>query len=105
MKLPNTPRPKLKICIIGNAAHCEQAKANGIPSIDVDGLKKFNKERKLIKKWAKPYAILLASDSLMKQIPRILGNTLNKIGKFPSPIGENEQVLDKVEEAKATVKF
>jgi len=41
----------------------------------------------------------------MKQIPRLLGNILNKINKFPFAIGENEKVLDKVNETKATVRF
>ena len=41
----------------------------------------------------------------MKQLPRLLGNTLNKIGKFPSPIQEAELVPEKVEEIRATVKF
>ena len=73
--------------------------------IDVDGLKKFNKERKPIKKWAKKYDQLIASESLMKQIPRLLGNVLNKIGKFPVPITEAETVEEKVKEVKSTVKF
>jgi len=46
-------------------------------------MKKFNKDKNLIKKWAKPHDILVASESLMKQIPKLLGNVLNKIGKFP----------------------
>jgi len=68
-------------------------------------LKAFNKEKKLIKKWAKPYDTLLASESLMKQIPKLLGNVLVKIGKFPLVIAEHEKVKDKVEEIKKTVRF
>ena len=63
----------MSIAIIGTAAHCMAAKKEGIfifyigvPCIDVEGLKKFNKDKKLIKKWAKPYDTLLASESLMK---------------------------------------
>ena len=41
----------------------------------------------------------------MKQIPRLLGNVLNKINKFPIVIGETESVKDKVEEVQSTVKF
>lgn len=68
-------------------------------------MKKFNKEKKLIKKWAKPYDVLLASESLMKQIPRLLGNVLVKMGKFPVSIAENESVETKVQEMKQTVRF
>ena len=56
----------MKICIIGTAAHCDEAKKSDIPYIDVDGLKKFNKEKKAIKKWAKPFDTLIASETLMR---------------------------------------
>ena len=105
IKLPNIPKPRMKVCIIGNAAHCQQAKEAGVPCIDVDGLKKFNKDRKLIKKWAKPYKTLIASDALMKMIPRLLGNVLVKMGKFPVQMTDNEQVVTKVAEVKGTVRF
>mmetsp|Transcript_7159 Transcript_7159/g.6432 ORF Transcript_7159/g.6432 Transcript_7159/m.6432 type:complete len:218 (+) Transcript_7159:55-708(+) len=105
IKLPNMPAPNRKIGLIGTAAHCDQAKKHNIGCIDVDGLKKFNKEKKAIKKWAKPYDLLIASESLMRQIPKLLGNTLNKIGKFPTALGENENVQEKVDELRSTVKF
>ena len=66
IKLPNAPKPNLSIAIIGTAAHFMQCKKDNIPCIDVEGLKKFNKDKKLIKNWAKPYDVLLASESLMK---------------------------------------
>lgn len=85
--------------------HIDQAQKAGIDCIDTDGLKKFNKEKKPIKKWAKQYDQLVASEGLMKQIPRLLGNTLNKIGKFPVPINDSETVEQKVTEVRSTVKF
>jgi len=105
IRLPNMPAPKRTVGLIGTAVHCDQAKKVNIGNIDVDGLKKFNKDKKLIKKWAKPFDVLIASESLMKQIPKLLGNTLNKIGKFPVAIGENEKIEDKVKEIRGTVKF
>ena len=94
----------MSIAIIGSAAHCMQAQKDGIPCIDEDGLKKFNKDKKLIKKWAKPYDTLIASESLMKKIPRLLGNVLVKIGKFPLMMTESENPAAKVEEVKQTVR-
>lgn len=105
IKLPNMPYPNKKVAIIGTMKHCEEATAAGIPCIDTEGLKKFNKEAKLIKKWAKPYDTLICSESLMKQIPRLCGNVFNKIGKFPISITEGESVLAKVKELQSTVKF
>merc|ERR1739838_312972 len=53
----------------------------------------------------KKYDALLASESLIKQIPRILGPGLNKAGKFPSLLTHNENLSTKVDEVKSTIKF
>merc|ERR1719192_17558 len=47
VKLKNIPRPKLKICVLGDESHCDEAKANDIPYMDVEALKKLNKDKKL----------------------------------------------------------
>ena len=39
----------------------------------VEDLKKLNKNKKLVKKLARSYDAFIASDGLIKQIPRILG--------------------------------
>ena len=54
---------------------------------------------------AKKYDAFLASEALIKQIPRLLGPGLNKAGKFPAPLAHSESMLMKVEEVKATIKF
>lgn len=105
VRLKNVPRPAMKICVLGDERHCDEAKANNIPCMDVEALKKLNKDKKLIKKLAKSYHAFVASESLIKQLPRILGPGLNKAGKFPSVVTHNEQLVNKVEEQKATIKF
>merc|ERR1711976_727174 len=105
VKLKHIPRPKLRICILGDQQHCDEAKANNIPSMDVEALKKLNKNKKLVKKLAKKYNGFLASDSLIKQIPRILGPGLNKAGKFPTVLSHGESMTGKVDDVKATIKF
>ncbi|CAD8173266.1 unnamed protein product [Paramecium pentaurelia] len=104
-RLLHAPYPNIKIGVIGNLTHCDQAKALGLTAIDQEGLKKFNKEKKPIKKWCKPFDILIASESLMKVIPRLVGNVFTKIGKFPIAIPETESVGSKVNEVKSSVKF
>jgi len=52
--------------------------------MDVEALKKLNKNKKLVKKLAKKYHAFLASEAVIKQIPRLLGPGLNKAGKFYS---------------------
>lgn len=91
--------------MLANAAHIEEAVALEVPYIDVDGLKAFNKDKTKIKKWAKKYDVLLASDSVAKQTTKLLGNVLVKMGRFPVTIAEGEKIKAKIDEVKHTVKF
>jgi len=104
-KLPKVPRPELKICVLGNAKHCEEAERLQLPFMSVEDLKKFNKNKKEIKKFAKKYHGFLASDSLIKQIPRLLGPGLTKAGKFPVVIQPGQLIQEALDDMKATIKF
>ena len=77
--MKHIPRPKFKICILGDQAHCDEAKAAGLEHMSADDLKKLNKDKKKVKKLAKSYDAFMASDTLIKQIPRLLGPGLNKV--------------------------
>ena len=105
IKLPHIPRPKMKVCVLGDAYHCEKAAALGLEFKNAEGLKNFNKNKKLIKKFAKKYHNFLASESLIKQIPRLLGPGLNKAGKFPTLVQQQEELSNKVDEINSTIKF
>merc|ERR1719149_618752 len=83
--------------MIGNAVHCEEAERIGIDKMSVDELKKFNKTKK--------FDAFLASDTLIKQIPRLLGPGLTKAGKFPTLIEGGSDLTEKMEGVKATIKF
>jgi len=104
-KLPTVPRPKLKCCVLGNAAHCEQADRIGVAHMSVEDLKKLNKNKKLVKKLAKRYDFFMASDNMIKQIPRLLGPGLTKAGKFPTLLAGGDDMQEKIDEVKATIKF
>lgn len=135
-RLRTLPRPKFSVCVLGDQQHCDEAKAADLPHMDIEALKKLNKNKKLVKKLgakilyntylncgdlktrgfvtialvsisslAKKYDAFLASESLIKQIPRILGPGLNKAGKFPSLLTHNENMTTKVDEVKSTIKF
>ncbi|KAL0096924.1 60S ribosomal protein L1-B [Phycomyces blakesleeanus] len=105
IKLPNIPRPNLSVCVLGDAFHCDQAKAAGMEFQSVDDLKKLNKNKKQIKKLAKKYDAFVASEALIKQIPRLLGPGLHKVGKFPTPVSHADSLTDKANEIRATIKF
>jgi large subunit ribosomal protein L10Ae len=104
-RLPTVPRPNLKCCMLGNAAHCEQAERIGVDQMSVEDLKKLNKNKKLVKKLAKKYDFFLASDNMIKQIPRLLGPGLTKAGKFPTLLAGGEDMQEKIDEVKSTIKF
>jgi len=93
------------VCVIGNQHHCDEAQAKGFPFIDQEGIKTFKKETKVVKKWAKPYDAFISSDSLIRQVPRLLGPYLNKVGKFPTPIANDKPLEEKFNEVERTVKF
>merc|ERR1711976_296931 len=105
VKLPNVARPKFTVCVLGNQAHIDEAKKHDIPHMSVDDLKKLNKDKKLVKKLAKKYDAFLASESLIKQIPRLLGPGLNKAGKFPTMLTHSDDMEGKVNDIRSTVKF
>jgi len=103
--LPNVPRPNQKVCVLGNEIHYQQCKSLGIPTMNVEELKKLNKNKKLVKQLAARYDLFLASSTLIKQIPRILGPGLNRAGKFPTAVQPTDDLEAKINEMRSTVKF
>jgi len=105
VKLPIVPRPNMTICVFGDAVDVDRAKSVGVDAMSVEDLKKLNKNKKLIKKLAKKYNAFIASEVLIKQVPRLLGPQLSKVGKFPTPVSHNEDLGAKINEVKSTIKF
>ena len=104
-KLPVQPRPNMRFCVLANAKHVAVCKELGCEFMTVEDLKKLNKNKKLVKKLAHKYDFFLASDTLIKQIPRLLGPGLNRSGKFPTRVGKNDVMEDKINDVKSTIKF
>merc|ERR1712062_560867 len=105
VKLKYVPRKKFRVCLLGDQAHIDEAKEKGLPSMSADDLKKLNKDKKKVKNLAKSYDAFLCSDTLIKQIPRLLGPGLNKAGKFPTTVTHADDLEEKVNVLKATIKF
>nr|XP_053649004.1 60S ribosomal protein L10a-like [Cherax quadricarinatus] len=83
VKLKHIPKPKM-VRVFEDQMHIDEASENDLPCMSADDLMKLNKDKKLVKKLAKKYDAFIASDALIKQIPRLLGPGLNKAGKFPT---------------------
>ncbi|ORX38566.1 putative 60s ribosomal protein L10a [Kockovaella imperatae] len=107
VKLPHVPRPRMQLCILADAMDVDRAKQldEELPFMTVEDLKKLNKNKKLVKKLAQKYDAFLASEALIKQIPRLLGPGLSKAGKFPTPVSHSEDLARKINEVKSTIKF
>merc|ERR1712156_415636 len=69
----------------------EKEKIENLDVTTLDELKKFNKDKKLVKKWAKKYALLLASDTVLKKVPAV--------------VSHKESLAQKIVDTRASVKF
>jgi len=110
IKLPNITKAKYKLCVLGDEKHCDEAKKLGLPFLSLEELKKYgnmkkDQQKKAVKKLASKYNSFLASDSVIRQVPRLLGPHLNKANKFPILITHAENMEEKVNDLKCTVKF
>ena len=105
IRLPLAPKKKFSVGIIGDAKHIGEAQKLGYKSYSQDDLKKLKKDKKLVKKLAEEHDSFLASSSLIRLIPRLLGPGLNKAGKFPSVLGPNDDIKEKVDQQQASIKF
>ena len=105
VKLPHLPRPRMRFCILGDARHCDMAEKLGIPFKSAEDLKKLNKNAKAVKKLAQEFDAFLASQTLIPQIPRLLGPGLNKAGKFPTALADNDNLETKMNDIQTQVKF
>jgi len=105
MKLPNPAKGGLKVCLLGTEKDCERAREVGLDALSEEDLKKFNKNKKVIKNLAGKYDAFLASAKLIKKIPRLCGPTLNRLGKFPTVVSPTEDLEAKVRALASNIKF
>jgi len=104
IRLPHIPRDRFSICVLGTDKDCDEAKVANVPCMSVSDLQKLNKNKKLVKKLAASHGAFLASSTLIRKIPRLLGPGLNKAGKFPTVLN-TEGIQTNVDNLRATVKF
>ena len=55
--LPAVCRPKLKVCVLGDELHCDEAKEAGLDFLGIEDLKKYKRDKKMVKKLGKLIAI------------------------------------------------
>ncbi|KAJ9441465.1 60S ribosomal protein L10a [Diplonema papillatum] len=103
--LPHIARPRMSVCLIGDAYHLDQAAKHGITCQSIDDLKKLNKNKKLVKKMCAGHDAFIASDSLIRTVPRLVGPHMNRAGKFPTPVSQGEDLNAKITDIQSTIRF
>jgi len=104
-ELVHPPRQKFKALVLGSEQHIDEAKALNLDYKSLDDLKKIKRDKKIVKKIGKSYDKILASANIIRQVPRLLGPQLNRMGKFPLAVRTNETIEEKVLGFSKIVKF
>jgi Ribosomal protein L1p/L10e family len=73
LQLPHPCKANMKFCLLGTELDCDKAEALGLEFKNVEMMKAYKKNKKVIKRMAKSYDAFLASQTLIRQIPRLLG--------------------------------
>jgi len=105
LRLPNICRPNMKVCIIADLQQEDQAKKQNLTTMNMEDLKKLNKNKKLVKKMCSQFDAFLASESIIKTIPRVVGPYMNRANKFPSSVALGDNLAEKATDLMATIKF
>jgi len=105
IRLPNVCRPRMTVCVLCDLVHEDIAKKAGLVTQNQDDLKKLNKNKKLVKKLCNQYDAFLCSESIIKNVPRLVGPHMNRAGKFPTAVSVADDLKEKVTELQSTVKF
>ncbi|KAK4230999.1 60S ribosomal protein L10a [Podospora fimiseda] len=90
IRLPFVPRPDMAVCLIGNQH-------------DVDRARHHHKSN--LKNLFPPFDDFIASDTVLRRLPRLLRQKLSRRGKFPTPLSESEDLEAKLIDVKSTIKF
>lgn len=101
--LEHVPRPKFRVCVFGDELHREEARQNNLDCMDIEVLK--NQRKKRVRKLVKKYHAFMASESVINEVPAVLGPGLIKADKFPTVLTHEDEMTDKLDEIKTTIKI
>ena len=83
----------------------KKCKKLGVPCIDLDGIKKFNKQGKPVKKWARTFDALLVSENINKQVAAQIGKILSSVHKLPVTLPEADSVQSRLKELQYSIRW
>ncbi|KAH8304745.1 hypothetical protein KR044_004670, partial [Drosophila immigrans] len=105
IRLDHMIRNKLKVLVIGDEWHCNEAKANRICFITRPIIDEHFKYRETMKQLPRIFDEFLVSKKIFEKIPSILGPQFTRAGKTPQLLTHKESLMSKIEELKFTTKF
>merc|ERR1712032_1622976 len=101
-----TPAPiSRSASLLTRSTRTRSSRGRSTSMFDLEYLKKFNKDKKQIKSWAKKYSMLIASDTVLKKVPVVCGPILNRIQRFPQVVTHAEPLDAKVSDLRSSVKW
>mmetsp|Transcript_6153 Transcript_6153/g.13646 ORF Transcript_6153/g.13646 Transcript_6153/m.13646 type:complete len:225 (+) Transcript_6153:151-825(+) len=104
--LPHMVRPALSVCLIAcDAEDIAKADSAGVRHITVTEMRAWNRNKKLVKRFASSADHFICSSAFLKQVPRLVGPWLVRAGKFPVPLARDEDLAMKIMECQCKVQF
>ena len=103
--LPFEAKPKLNVAVIGSEGDKKKATALGVTCYTEEYLRGLGKDKKKVKKLFASHDHFLTSFSMVRKIPRLIGPSLGRVGKFPTVINSSEDMGEKIEMLKKRAKF
>jgi len=102
--LPNPVKKNRKVCVIATGEAALSAKRAGADQVltrqDLDALVG---DKKKSKKIAKDFDVFIAEAPLMPMIGRTLGAALGPLGKMPTPVPPNSDMVEQIDRHRRTV--
>ncbi|XP_075726482.1 large ribosomal subunit protein uL1 [Rhipicephalus microplus] len=98
-------KPNFRVCVIGDPQHCDEAKAKKVDCIDMETVRLMRKKSSIAKKIIKKFDGFLASTSVIKDVTNLVGPMMKRMGKLPLPLAHDDDMYEKIHEAKTTMTF
>lgn len=105
LRLSYPTKANFKVLVLGDSHHCQEAQRVGIDFLSVNALRTINRNKKILKRILHKYHVVLASDNIIRQIPRLMGPSLARAGKFPSVLSHNESLEQRAYQLQCSVRF
>ncbi|KAH9362833.1 hypothetical protein HPB48_015204 [Haemaphysalis longicornis] len=99
--LTHISRPNIRVCVLGDAEHCEEARANDLPFKTSRHLRHL--DRRFCCQYDYINTLTNGFDAFLKHTP--VGNALEAAGKWPKKLSHCQPLVEQVDKVTATISF